>query len=614
MPRPKYELPVAGGIATVRDHESEINRVIWELWNAFLLGTLPAGEAEALLDDLRDIRDVAEDAADRAARYGGTQFASRALMLADTAMTYAAGSSTTVQAGSIVRITGSGAAYVVAASGASDQHETTAGGVKLYEAGRIFSTAARASAALARGALAAGDVVMAEGFALRVDPLATGTLSALADRGIAGFSRLERLATPVVATAGDSISARNNLTTLSNDAQGYANWARALSGGAFTNPAAYNVGVGGSTTANLVADQLPQLLAFARSGQISHVLISIGTNDAPSALTYAQTKANIQTVAMSLLRYGVTPIFVVPPPREYAGAVTNFYPRLYRVVQYLEEELPRTVPGVVTVGGYQAFFDPATGKPWRGASPAAGDQLIDGIHFSPRGAYYIGRQLAAYFKGILIPRVLSSMTWQGVYNATDNPNGPLAIPGFNSGAVYAGSDTTYISGVIPSGWTITRGATTATVVSSMPFATVDGDQQLRAWRLVAANTGVNESGAYKLERPIACPPTLAGRQVKLRARVQIANAVSLQFLELEMRRDVDGSAVQAYDMFRVARPAGGFFLFPDGSYDLYLETQALPVADPIGTTSFIATLNFGVAIGGSATITITSVEMVPVAQ
>lgn len=614
MPRPKYELPLDGTIATADSHSAEINRVIWEIWNAFLLGILPPGEAEALLDDLRAIRNVAQDAADRAARYGGTQFASRALMLADTAMTYAAGSSTTVQAGSIVRITGSGAAYVVAASGASDQHETTAGGVKLYEAGRIFSTAARASATLARGALAAGDVVMAEGFALRVDPLATGTRSALADRGIDGFSRLERLATPVVATAGDSISARNNLTTLANDAQGYANWARALSGGAFINPVAYNVGVGGSTTANLVADQLPQLLAFARSGQISHVLISIGTNDAPSALTYAQTKANIQQVAMSLLRYGVTPIFVVPPPRDYAGAVTNFYPRLYRIIEYIAEELPRTVPGVVTVGGYQAFMDPATGKPWRGSAPAVGDQLMDGTHFAPRGAYYIGRQLAAYFRGILPPRVLSSSGVQGVYNAADNPNGPLFNPGFNAGAAYSGSDTSYISGIVPAGWTITRGTTSTTVASSMPMVTVDGDQSVRAWQLVAANTGGIESGAIKLERPVACPATLAGRQVKLRARVRVTSAVMLQFLELEMRRDVDGAALQAYDMLRVARPAGGIFLFPDGSYDLYLETQALPIADPVGTTSFIATINFGVAVGGSATITITSVEPVPVAQ
>ena len=34
--------------------------MIWELWNTFLLGTVPPGQAEVLLNDLRDIRDTAE--------------------------------------------------------------------------------------------------------------------------------------------------------------------------------------------------------------------------------------------------------------------------------------------------------------------------------------------------------------------------------------------------------------------------------------------------------------------------------------------------------------------------------------------------------------------------
>ena len=60
-------------------------------------------------------------------RYDQDGFANVAALLADTSMTYSA-----VTAGDIIRTRSEGFSYQVAASGASDQHVTTAGGVKLY--------------------------------------------------------------------------------------------------------------------------------------------------------------------------------------------------------------------------------------------------------------------------------------------------------------------------------------------------------------------------------------------------------------------------------------------------------------------------------------------------
>ena len=53
-------------------------------------------------------------------------------LLADTALTYTAGQLGTVEAGDYVRTRSEGFSYQVAASGATDHHLTTAGGVKLY--------------------------------------------------------------------------------------------------------------------------------------------------------------------------------------------------------------------------------------------------------------------------------------------------------------------------------------------------------------------------------------------------------------------------------------------------------------------------------------------------
>ena len=55
-----------------------------------------------------------------------------ATLLADTALTYTASQPATVTAGDIIRTRAEGFAYEVAASGATDHHRTTAGGVKLY--------------------------------------------------------------------------------------------------------------------------------------------------------------------------------------------------------------------------------------------------------------------------------------------------------------------------------------------------------------------------------------------------------------------------------------------------------------------------------------------------
>lgn len=78
-------------------------------------------------------------------------------LLANTDYTYTAGSGYSVSSGDVIE-TNDGGFWEVAASGASDHHATTAGGVKLYEAGPDFSTRARAVAAHARNVAAGRSV------------------------------------------------------------------------------------------------------------------------------------------------------------------------------------------------------------------------------------------------------------------------------------------------------------------------------------------------------------------------------------------------------------------------------------------------------------------------
>jgi hypothetical protein len=90
---------------------------------------LAAGEAR---DGAEEARDEAVIAADEAANSAGFRdFKDVATLLANTSLAYGGGASQ-VAAGDIIRTRRRGYSYIVAASGASDQDVTTAGGVKLY--------------------------------------------------------------------------------------------------------------------------------------------------------------------------------------------------------------------------------------------------------------------------------------------------------------------------------------------------------------------------------------------------------------------------------------------------------------------------------------------------
>jgi hypothetical protein len=88
-------------------------------------------------------------------------------LLADTSLTYTAGQAGTVSAGDVIRTRTEGFAYIVAASAASDQHITTAGGVKMYEA-NPFTSKARLKRMVV-SSLSNGATVMAAGATYRWD-------------------------------------------------------------------------------------------------------------------------------------------------------------------------------------------------------------------------------------------------------------------------------------------------------------------------------------------------------------------------------------------------------------------------------------------------------------
>ena len=157
------------------------------------LQTLLGGTNASIENAIRaeEAADEAVEAAEAAALYDGPWVDDVSALLADTTLTYTAGQPGAVVAGDIVRTRAEGFAYEVAASGAADQHVTTAGGVKLYESGPHFTTREALGKAVVRG-MTDGRELTVGSVLYRVDSTATGMASAMWDIGVNGVRSPDR--------------------------------------------------------------------------------------------------------------------------------------------------------------------------------------------------------------------------------------------------------------------------------------------------------------------------------------------------------------------------------------------------------------------------------------
>ena len=460
------------------------------------------------------------------------------------------------------------------------------------------------------GSFQAGDLVLVEREGTAHSMEGQAIIDAVADEQTSPTLTVSLGRGRKIAVAGDSIAARAlHDGSTADDAygasQGFTNWARALSGGAFVTKVEDNVAIGGSNTATLINTQLPDLLTRFAAGGIGHVVVSIGTNDADGVATFETITGRIVSFAQSCIANGAVPVFMVPPPRTYSGAVANFYPRLQRLAEYIAEQLPVDVPGAVSFGAWSSMYIPATGLADDGSAQT--HRFQDGTHFSARGAYEAGRQLAAILQAGVSPRLSSHLTPKAIYDATDNPKGPLVDPFFSAKTAYSGGDAN-ITGNMPNGWSIERTTGSQTIAVDVANITKDG-QTISATTLAITAGGV--AGSTRIYRSITPASSLAGVPVILRARIRVVNAVNLRMIELRNRRDtLTPTSQSTFDMYRHTNGAVNY-MWPDGSYDMYLETPPMTIPDPIGTNTLIPSLNIGIELSGSVTVHVLSMELVP---
>lgn len=210
--------------------------------------------------------------------------------------------------------------------------------------------------------------------------------------GILGLGR-----PPTIALLGDSITEANDQVqgfpagyqaggaTIQSGSYGYWTWADQFMKGALT--AVSNNGIGGFTTTQFVAVNLPAVLAL--SPRPGWCIVEGGTNDFADSIPTATTLANLIQIYTTLLNAGINVIATTICPNVAHSSTQGYLNRKIRAFAEQQQNM-------LFVDWYQYLVDPATGS-------YATNLSDDGVHPNDLGASLMGLALSNALDSYLPP-------------------------------------------------------------------------------------------------------------------------------------------------------------------------------------------------------------------
>ena len=234
--------------------------------------------------------------------------------------------------------------------------------------------------------------------------------------------------------------------------------------------------VSGSTTAQAISTQLPQVLAST----CGNVLMLTGTNDT------SDSTANYRTLVSAMIAAGKHVWILAEMPRG-----TSTFPAMRLSGPGLLVHLSRRNwllstfaaygPRVHVIDVYAAMYDPA--------NTATGDIVAaytyDGLHENIAGAYLMATLMQPEVNRVFAATPLAILTGASTYDATNNPSGALN-PNLDFTGT-GGTCTAPCTGTVASNWAVTlstglltaSGLTaTASQVTTSPISGAGNWQQL----------------------------------------------------------------------------------------------------------------------------------------
>jgi hypothetical protein len=225
-----------------------------------------------------------------------------------------------------------------------------------------------------------------------------------------------------IGVMGDSIAAQNSDNASPaydyND-NGWLTWAMCRLGWPWYWPLANNFAVAGTTTALIIENQMPSVLAEHALRPISRMFISCGTNDSNNGTTLAKTKEDFFRLFGTLLDAGIIPVHIGVLPRGNDGAMTNAKRQNLAMNEWMRW-YESTRGGLEFVDLGLAIANNAT------AFGNALTAFTDGSFLHPisPGAFHMGKVLADYYRVRGVSPGMHFATQQAdQYDATYNPTG-----------------------------------------------------------------------------------------------------------------------------------------------------------------------------------------------
>lgn len=245
---------------------------------------------------------------------------------------------------------------------------------------------------------------------------------------------------------------------------GYLTAFNQLSGRKLHLDPALNKGVGGDTTALMLARYATDVVANFSAFDV--LVIGGPTNDAPAGIAKETTLARLQYFAQTAMDAGKAVIMFTIFPRTGWGAANGVQKTLYgKQAQWVNRALIAWARGLGNraplriVDCWRDFSDPANAVTTVGGGGYAinGAAFADGLHLSGYGAYLAGKRMNDTVGPLFDAPSPFGMGAADVFDATDNPYGnALANPNLHTTTGGTNTNTTAASGV-PASWTAVHG-------------------------------------------------------------------------------------------------------------------------------------------------------------
>lgn len=396
---------------------------------------------------------------------------------------------------------------------------------------------------------------------------------------------------PILATLGDSRLAQGFTAAgnFQNSIPLGANWLPALMAQRVKLPYANSFAVSGAKYADIIATQLPLLVAAQAAGAgITHCVVLCGTNDF-NVTAQATIKTQAAAVWTALRNLNIKPVHVIDLPRMVASWTSTHMKLRDEFNQWLRDYAG--INGVALIDPFAQIADPANAN----GDPLSGYYQSDGIHPAPLTGYQVGLALKRYFDSVPLPYFSRPSSRGDLYDAANNVRGNLLVDaGLFAGGTGGTSNGTGASGTVATGWQNRVISGTMTAVGSIVARTDEG--AVGNWQQTTIT--VTTAGVHRLELDAGLTGFAAGDVLVGEVDVKVASAVKLLYAQLNtFDADGTGATVKGSIAFKNPGLAG---LYMPSDYQVRLRTE--PFTLGTGITNLPFRLEAGFENGGSAVI------------